>query len=622
MVEALISDWLEEYSTITEDELTSFAAQHQHNHEVAAALFAVFHNCTKYPELTLQICSQLFNFFRSTYQELKLFALQFLPTLIYIYLNSVARGDIEKCYCIETFLISVYNLEIVDENGQPKTISFRMPFLAQHSIYHEAKGLAQTDLRRWEECSAKTVRWGPMPHVETLCAQNRIRVMTALLFIYNRYLCLLPKASLHHLCKATSMLMTQGFAKTHPSLNQNNAHSPMKSLPRIPLTGQFMLELIHAVYFAMYNEFASIAQSTVEDIHRRAVFELYPDVILVTNAIKHYLAGNPTGQPSDGPMGISCAISPASTTVTVSKTMITNASFRTKKLPDDIPIQSTGKDEAGDMILSNTVVDGSTSNANSAAGQKNNLIAISEEKDATEQHEGKDKDEGKGISSSRGSSLRGSKDGESKSAHSSGGKGLPKLPAFPGLSKKTKEMKHTLKNGSTSTSSSALSNQVSMSNSTSANTNSQSMSNIPESKSLFEKRTGSSKGSRISSMHIHITGNSGSGEGDSPSLSSQTLEQTSNSTSNGSLTLSNLSLGTTMKQDPKSNDSHSKLFSLAEFRKNKDLESIRIPLRDYSSREDDNGVFDSSSVESESQDGKAKPNCVGVGGKIQQISQV
>lgn len=51
MVEALISDWLEEYSTITEDELTSFAAQHQHNHEVAAALFAVFHNCTKYPEV-------------------------------------------------------------------------------------------------------------------------------------------------------------------------------------------------------------------------------------------------------------------------------------------------------------------------------------------------------------------------------------------------------------------------------------------------------------------------------------------------------------------------------------------------------------------------------------------
>jgi Hyccin len=42
-----------------------------------------------------------------------------------------------------------------------------------------------------------------------------------------------------------------------------------------------------------------------------------------------------TGQPSDGPMGISVALTPATTVVTVSKSMITNASFRTKKLPGE-----------------------------------------------------------------------------------------------------------------------------------------------------------------------------------------------------------------------------------------------------------------------------------------------
>lgn len=40
-----------------------------------------------------------------------------------------------------------------------------------------------------------------------------------------------------------------------------------------------------------------------------------------------------TGLPSDGPMGISVALTPSTHTVTVSKSMITNASFRTKKLP-------------------------------------------------------------------------------------------------------------------------------------------------------------------------------------------------------------------------------------------------------------------------------------------------
>lgn len=67
----------------------------------------------------------------------------------------------------------------------------------------------------------------------------------------------------------------------------------------------------------------------------------------MTNAIKNSLTVNPSGQPSDGPMGISIALSPTTNTATISKgiskTATTNASFRTQKLPDDIPIViSTG----------------------------------------------------------------------------------------------------------------------------------------------------------------------------------------------------------------------------------------------------------------------------------------
>lgn len=48
---------------------------------------------------------------------------------------------------------------------------------------------------------------------------------------------------------------------------------------------------------------------------------------------RHFIIYCSLGQPSDGPIGISVALSPATTTPTVSKSMITNASFRTKKLP-------------------------------------------------------------------------------------------------------------------------------------------------------------------------------------------------------------------------------------------------------------------------------------------------
>lgn len=64
--------------------------------------------------------------------------------------------------------------------------------------------LTESALRRWEECNTKLVSWGPFPQVEVINAQNRLKVMSALLFIYNRQLSLLPKLALRHFCIAAS----------------------------------------------------------------------------------------------------------------------------------------------------------------------------------------------------------------------------------------------------------------------------------------------------------------------------------------------------------------------------------------------------------------------------------
>lgn len=116
---------------------------------------------------------------------------------------------------------------------------------------------------------------------------------------------------------------------------------PKPSAPRIPLSASFLIELVHAIYYAMFNGYGTVAIQTLEDIHNRASYEMFTELILVTNAVRNSLHANPSGQPNDGPMGLSVALTPATNTVTtsVSKSMITNASFRTKKLPDDIPIQ-------------------------------------------------------------------------------------------------------------------------------------------------------------------------------------------------------------------------------------------------------------------------------------------
>ncbi|XP_050664404.1 hyccin [Leptidea sinapis] len=345
----LIREWLNEYTALQENEIKSFAAEHEHNHEIATAIFNLFfkeeEELNDYlsgtqdidEELLENVCIQLFSFYRSKEVELQRFTLQFIPTLINNYLSSIAVGNSKAVRCIETLLIGVYNFEVVDENGKPKVVSFRLPSLAQSSIYHEplslgSQFLTEASLRRWEECNTKLVSWGPLPQVDILNAQNRLKVMAALLFIYNCQLSLLPKLSLRHFCIAASRIVNQGFYK-----KQGTPKS--KPIQRVPVSSNFLLEMIEGAYFSMFNEFYTLAFQAIKDIDQRAQYELLPEVMLVTSAVINSLKNNPSGQPCDGPMGISVALSPATTTVTMSKSMITNASFRTKKLPDDIPIQ-------------------------------------------------------------------------------------------------------------------------------------------------------------------------------------------------------------------------------------------------------------------------------------------
>lgn len=40
----LITEWLNEYATLQENELKSFAAEHEHNHEIATAIFNLIYS--------------------------------------------------------------------------------------------------------------------------------------------------------------------------------------------------------------------------------------------------------------------------------------------------------------------------------------------------------------------------------------------------------------------------------------------------------------------------------------------------------------------------------------------------------------------------------------------------
>lgn len=415
MVDILLSDWLEEYNSLSESEIRSYAAEQEHNNEVVIALYTVFDEHVKYSKLINQVCNQLFCFYRSGEEELQRFTLQFIPALVLLYLENVnlTHGDRQVCHSVETLLIGIYNLEIIDKSGQPKVISFRIPSIAQASIYHEPNSLCrafltETCLRRWEECNSKLVNWGPLPQVEFLNAQNRLRVVTALVFIYNRQLGRLSNTSLEHLCKVSSKLVSQGFhssgAHVRLSVDSDSSHTSNLT-PRIALSSQLLLEILHALHYALFDGNVTSATQALEDMYNRACYESYTDVLLVANSIKNLLLISRSGI-SDGIMNMNLVHSTTTTTpAPVSKSMITNASFRTKKLPDDIPIQ-TDKDD----------------------GEGGGLVSISEEKEEDERP------------TLKSSFNKGSKESSSALA---GVKNFPKT--ISGLGKKVKETKAGLK---------------------------------------------------------------------------------------------------------------------------------------------------------------------------------
>jgi len=73
------------------------------------------------------VCNQLFGFYRSREVELQRFTLQFLPTFIFVYLNSVAHGDKKVTFRLSSLF--VFGLAVP---GHRKVLHFA--FISVHQL--------------------------------------------------------------------------------------------------------------------------------------------------------------------------------------------------------------------------------------------------------------------------------------------------------------------------------------------------------------------------------------------------------------------------------------------------------------------------------------------------------
>uniref|UniRef100_A0A8C5C5R9 Hyccin PI4KA lipid kinase complex subunit 1 n=1 Tax=Gadus morhua TaxID=8049 RepID=A0A8C5C5R9_GADMO len=282
MDQGVVEEWLSEYKTLPDNAVSNYAASLKDKGALVPALYKVIRE--NYSDLLEPVCHQLFEFYRSGEPRLQRFTLQFLPELLWSLLSASSARDPHTSGCIEALLLGIYNLEIVDKDGQSKVLSFTVPSLSKPSVYHEPStigSMALTEGALANHGLSRVAYSGPHIQRETFTAQNRFEVLTFLLLCYNAALSYMTPSSLQALCQLSSRC----------------------------------------------NGDVEVGSKALDDVLYRAQLELFPEALLVGNAIKssmHCAALKSNNK--EGPRSIQVEITP--TASRISRNAVTSLSIR------------------------------------------------------------------------------------------------------------------------------------------------------------------------------------------------------------------------------------------------------------------------------------------------------
>ncbi|XP_041811440.1 hyccin isoform X1 [Chelmon rostratus] len=321
MDQGVVEEWLSEFKTLPDSAVSNYAASLKDKGCLVPALYKVIRE--NYSDLLEPVCHQLFEFYRSGEPQLQRFTLQFLPELLWSLLSVSAARDPHTSGCIEALLLGIYNLEIVDKDGQSKVLSFTVPSLSKPSVYHEPSAIGSIALTEGALANhglSRVVYSGPHLQRETFTAQNRFEVLTFLLLCYNAALSYMTSTSLQSLCQLSSRVCICGYPR-----QQMRRYKGIST--RLTVTSEFLVQLITGIHYALCNGEVELGSKALDDVLYRAQLELFPEALLVGNAIKSSLHGAALkSNNKEGARSIQVEITPTSSRI--SRNAVTSLSIR------------------------------------------------------------------------------------------------------------------------------------------------------------------------------------------------------------------------------------------------------------------------------------------------------
>ncbi|KAI1292357.1 Hyccin [Halotydeus destructor] len=341
------------------------------NSEIIRAVYCIIEE-TKYHEKYLsEVLDVLLEYYRSGDDTLQLFTLSAIPSLIGLHLNTASSRAFERqtVLSVDVLILAIYNLDVIGEDGNLSKRTFRFPTLSKPSVYHESSlaafqqiaptsALTENALQKLEafDLSGNAVISAQSSSTDDQCqinASNRWTVLTGLLQIYNKYTSSVPNLSLHSVCRNCVRILDNGYQRgQRPASFSSNAKGSFKYADILTSrksagicvnpSSHFLVEMCSALYVCMFNGLSDEAMQALHKVNLYATRSLHADVLLMVNAIKNSTKLKREKE-DDILTGLHSAFSPtsnASSSSLLSKPALTNASFKTRKLPIDIPIQA------------------------------------------------------------------------------------------------------------------------------------------------------------------------------------------------------------------------------------------------------------------------------------------
>uniref|UniRef100_A0A3Q2Q3K6 Hyccin PI4KA lipid kinase complex subunit 1 n=1 Tax=Fundulus heteroclitus TaxID=8078 RepID=A0A3Q2Q3K6_FUNHE len=216
-----------------------------------------------------------------------------------------------------------YSDEIVDKDGQSKILSFTIPSLSKPTVYHEPSAIgsmALTEGALADHGLRRVVYSGPHLQRENFTAQNRFEVLTFLLLCYNAALSYMTPTSLQSLCQLSSRVSICGYPR-----QQMRRYKGIST--RLTVTSEFLVQLITGIHYALSNGEVDLGSKALDDVLYRAQLELFPEALLVGNAIKSSLhSAALKSNNKEGARSIQVEITP--TASRISRNAVTSLSIR------------------------------------------------------------------------------------------------------------------------------------------------------------------------------------------------------------------------------------------------------------------------------------------------------